>query len=541
MDLTGLLNGLRDRLGLTVVGPEHVRVCDLTEDSRTVLPGSMFVARPGGQADGRAFIADAVRAGAAAILTDHVPARDHAADVPLVLAPDIALASALIADRFYGEPARKLRTVGVTGTNGKTTVTWLCWRLLNECGLRAGLIGTVLVDDGREVARASHTTPPAIELARTLATMVEGGCRAAVLEVSSHALDQKRADALAFDVAVFTNLTGDHLDYHGSMERYAAAKARLFGLVRPGGVALHRAADPWAGAVLAGCRAPRTACHVGTPGLFAPADAGDARAEILSESMDGMRLRLDGPWGVIEAPVPLIGEYNAMNVLHAVAAAHALGVRSADLERALPRAAPPPGRLEAVTRADDRAAVFVDFAHSDDSLRNVLVTVRRAMQASGRGGRLHVVFGCGGDRDRTKRPRMGAAAAELADAVVVTSDNPRSEPPGDIIDQVLSGVPPQRRAAVTVHADRETAITATIRAAWAGGEGRDVVVIAGKGHETEQILPDGRGGLARRPFDDREVASSVVEALRGGAGAKGGRRPTRPAGRDARRRGRRSA
>jgi UDP-N-acetylmuramoyl-L-alanyl-D-glutamate--2,6-diaminopimelate ligase len=522
VELGVLLNGLRDRLGLTVIGSERVRICDLTEDSRTVLPGSMFVARAGSTVDGRAFVADALRAGATAILTDDASACAAEGSATVVAAPDLPLATALIAERFYGHPASRLRTVGVTGTNGKTTVTWLTWRLLNECGVRAGLVGTVFVDDGREIARATHTTPPAIELARTLANMVEGGCSAAVMEVSSHALDQKRADAVAFDVGVFTNLTVDHLDYHGTMERYAAAKSRLFGLVKTDGLAVSRAGDPWAGVVLGGCRARRVECRLG---------AGDGVcAEILSESLEGMRLRVGGEWGRIEASVPLVGDYNAMNLLQAVVSAHALGVGMRDLERALPKVSAPPGRLEAVTRAQDRALVFVDYAHSDDSLRQVLGTVRRVMGASGRDGRLHLVFGCGGDRDRTKRPRMGAVAAELADRVVVTSDNPRRERPGDIIDEILDGVPGEHRARVVVQPDRAEAIALAIRSAWVEGGGRDVVVIAGKGHETEQIVPDGRGGTVRHHFDDREVASAVVESLRGGPSRGGGRTAGRDAG-----------
>lgn len=521
MELCGLLDGLRDRLGLRVIGSERVRVCDLTEDSRTVLPGSMFVARAGGRSDGRLFAGEAARAGASVILTDDPSACAGTGSATVVAARDLPLAVALIAERFYGQPASRLRCVGVTGTNGKSTVTWLTWRMLNECGVRSGLVGTVVVDDGREVARATHTTPPAIELSRTLATMVEQGCAAAVMEVSSHALDQKRADGVAFDVAVFTNLTGDHLDYHGTMEAYAAAKSRLFELVKPEGLAVHRAGDPWAERVLGACRARRVACRVGR--------GEGASIEILSESLEGMRVRLAGEWGVMEAPVPLVGDYNAMNVLQAVVSAHALGVGRADLERALRRASAPPGRLEPVTRAGDAVAVFVDYAHSDDSLRQVLEAARRAMSASGRAGRLHVVFGCGGDRDRSKRPRMGAAASELADRVIVTSDNPRTEKPGDIIEEILAGVPADRRGRVTVEPDRARAIEMAIRSAWVEGAGRDVVIIAGKGHESEQIVPDGRGGTTRHHFDDREVASAVVESLGGGGAGRAGR----PAGRDA--------
>lgn len=516
-------------------GWESVRICDLTEDSRTVVPGSLFVARRGTKDDGRKFITDAVRAGAVAVLTDQ-PLTGHVG-VPVIRVDDVATVSARIAERFYGNPTSQLGVVAVTGTNGKTTTTYLVWQLLNALGVRCGLIGTVIVDDGVGVGAASMTTPPAIETSRTLSLMVESGCRGAVLEASSHALDQRRLDGLRIGVGVFTNLTGDHLDYHGTMERYGAAKARLFDLLSPAGAAVVNADDPRAMEIAGGSRASCLRCTA------SGAAGADGAALVRAASMAGMDLRLRGPWGTFEASVPLIGGYNVMNVLQAVGAVFALGrqghagippMSGDQIAAALGRVSAPPGRLEPVllepkrrptgagkagagagsggTRVGARPTVFVDFAHTDDALRNVLGAVRGAMEGR---GRLWVVFGCGGDKDRTKRPRMGLAAAELADHVVVTSDNPRSERPSDIVGEILAGVPPALKGKVEVQVERAPAIRAAIEKAAPG----DVVVIAGKGHETDQVLTGEGGESVRNHFDDREVAAKVLTELGGKARA----------------------
>lgn len=507
-----------------------IRVCDITEDSRTVVPGSLFIARAGLKADGNRYIADAIQGGAAAILTDN--AATAAAGIPILFAEDIPLAAATIAEQFWGLPSRKLKVILVTGTNGKTTTTYLIWRMLNEAGIRCGLMGTVIVDDGRGVAPAEMTTPPSIEISRSLSSMVEAGCGAVVMEASSHALDQKRLDALTPDIAIFTNLTGDHLDYHKTMEAYAGAKARLFEMLNGGGesrpgLAIVNAEDSWATRMTRDTKAPILECRLG--GAGAGGAGVGARIEILSHSMDGMGLRIGGPWGTIETQVPLIGRYNAMNILQAVAACHAMGVSGATIGEALSGVEAPPGRLERVTPAPPQSspfAVFVDYAHSDDALANMLSAVADAMpgrrhRASGvkmaaggtasntDSGSLWVVFGCGGDRDRSKRPRMGRVAAELADRLVITSDNPRSERPSEIVDEIIAGIPAEARARMTVQIDRARAIRFAVEGARPG----DVVVIAGKGHETEQILSDGRGGLLKTHFDDREVARGVLREL----------------------------
>ncbi|MCC6969928.1 MAG: UDP-N-acetylmuramoyl-L-alanyl-D-glutamate--2,6-diaminopimelate ligase [Phycisphaerales bacterium] len=510
---------------VSLEGDAGVRVCDLTEDSRTVVPHSLFIARKGLKADGRVFARDAVGAGAVAILTDDPALAKAGLHVPVAVAPDITLASALVAERFYRDPTSRLSIVGVTGTNGKTTITYLIWQLLNHLHRRCGMVGTVQIDDGVTLGPAVMTTPPAIEISRTFSLMADAGCRAAAIEASSHALDQRRLDATRMCVGVFTNLTGDHLDYHKTMENYAQAKARLFEMLPPSGVAIVNADDPWHTQLIRDCRATAWKCSLGN-------DA-DCTCRVVSADMGAMRIELRGPWGVIEQSVNLIGRHNQMNVLQAVASAWALrervgGFELHDLVNALAEVKAPPGRLEPAAIKSKAALprVFVDYAHSDDSLRNVLIAVRKAMTPSD--GKLWVVFGCGGDRDRTKRPRMGAAAIELADSVVVTSDNPRSEEPMAIIREITQGVPGDMRARVLIDPDRRAAIHAAI----AKADARDIIVIAGKGHETEQITLGANRELVKHHFDDREVAREALEARAGSADVKSGpalRSPTREA------------
>ena len=502
MDIEHLISGLDvrrvDRAG------RPVRVCDITEDSRTVLPGSLFIARKGRTHDGRGFINDALHAGAIAVLTDDAQIRLPAGpDVALILADDLATTSAQIAERFYGDPSTQLKIIGVTGTNGKTTVSFLIHRMLNAAGMKCGMIGTILVDDGCEVGPASLTTPPATELSRTLAVMVESGCKAAVLEISSHALDQGRAAAVRFDVGVFTNLTGDHLDYHGTTKQYAAAKARLFESLQADGRAIVNAEDPASPRMVHDCAAPSVSCGLDQS---KPNSAyhDSCTAEILSMSITGAKARYIGPWGTLEVSTRITGRHNVMNALQAIAAAHALGLDADQLASGLADAPPPPGRLEPVTDADDPFTVLVDYAHTDDALDKALTAVRPLVPD---GGRLWIVFGCGGDRDRTKRPRMGRIAAALADQIVVTSDNPRTEEANAIINDILEGIEPEARPRTTVQADRAQAIEHAVDNA---GQG-DVIVIAGKGHEDYQILPNAQRGTYTRHFDDRETAR---EALR---------------------------
>ncbi|MCA9299091.1 MAG: UDP-N-acetylmuramoyl-L-alanyl-D-glutamate--2,6-diaminopimelate ligase [Phycisphaerales bacterium] len=486
MDLAELVANLDVTGDMATDGPP-VRICDLTEDSRSVVPGSLFVARQGQFHDGHAYAAQAIDEGAVAILTD----RPMDVGVPVIVARDLPRTLAVMAERFFGHPSATLRLCGVTGTNGKTTIAHLVHSILNAEGVRCGLMGTIEIDDGSERSRASLTTAPAIEISRSLALMLESGCEGAVLEASSHALDQERVGALSFDIAVFTNLSRDHMDYHQTMEAYAEAKARLFERLGPEGVAIVNADDPAHERMVRDCRARVVRCTMGE---------GDHRVRILGESFSGMSLQMTGGFGDIEARVGFIGAHNAMNVLQATCAAHAFGLDASEIRRGLELAPVVPGRLERVdTRADD-IRVLVDFAHTDQALSRVLETVRSVM----REGRLWVVFGCGGDRDRGKRPLMAQAVEAHADVCVLTSDNPRRERPNAIITDVLEGF--RDRTRVEVQVDRDRAIRFAIEEAAPG----DVVVIAGKGHETEQIISDGAGGVLTLHFDDREIARGAL-------------------------------
>ncbi|TVQ31277.1 MAG: UDP-N-acetylmuramoyl-L-alanyl-D-glutamate--2,6-diaminopimelate ligase [Phycisphaeraceae bacterium] len=503
MTLGDLISGFG--LRLRDPGAAGVRICDITEDSRTVMPGSLFIARRGERHDGRVHIAGAVRAGAAAVLVDAGDGDVKPAGVPIVEADDIMLAMAQLGERFYGDPSSSMALIGVTGTNGKTTVAHLAHQLMGRAGKRCGLIGTVTIDDGVDLVPASMTTPGAIELSRLLSVMLESGCEAVAMEVSSHALEQKRVAALRFKVGVFTNLTGDHLDYHGSMEAYARAKRRLFELLPDDGLAIINSADPHARDMVAKCPARILKCAIGQ----APDAEGCAISGVPAGPMR-THVKLVGPWGEIEGDVALVGEHNLMNLLQAVAAVHGAGAPRERIEAALRWISAPPGRCEPVIARDDSGApieahftTLVDFAHTDDALRSALTALRPALPT---GGKLRVVFGCGGDRDTSKRPRMGAVASELADHVIITSDNPRTEDPEAIISEILAGAPASTHSRIDTEADRERAIRLAVSAAREG----DIVLIAGKGHEKEQILPDGHGGTAPRPFDDLLIAAEAI-------------------------------
>lgn len=526
MDLDALISGLDIRRsappGAHGVAPP-VRICDITEDSRSVMPGSLFVARKGDKFDGRAYAPAAVAAGAVAVLVEAPPAA--AGTLPLalppggtlLLTPDISLATARLAERFYGEPSSRLTLCGVTGTNGKTTITFLIHQLLNAAHRRCGLMGTVLIDDGSEIAPASLTTAPSLEISRTLARMLECGCTAAAIEASSHALHQRRVGALRFQTAVFTNLTHDHLDYHGTMENYAAAKAMLFSDLAPDAVAVINADDPWAARMVRDCRAKIVRCSLRSrPSAGAPAP--DWHAAVLSADARRTVVQIQGPFPTPwRLTLPLIGEHNVYNALQAAAAAHAMGLAPEAVAAGLEKVTAPPGRLEPVTTPASPLACYVDYAHTDDALGRVIKVLRTALRQAAAGaqpgeggtpGRLTVVFGCGGDRDRTKRPKMGALAAEGADRVIVTSDNPRTEDPRVILEQILAGVPASQRHKVTVEPDRAAAIALAVAEAKPG----DALLIAGKGHEDYQILPDGSGGVTKIHFDDREHARAALAA-----------------------------
>lgn len=468
----------------------------LADDSRRVVPGTMFVARAGAQGaggahgDGRAFIQDAIARGAVAIVADEgVVPIDGVAWVSARGGAAARLPA--LAEAFHGFPSRRLRIVGITGTNGKTTTTYLYRHIEREAGRRCGLIGTVETDDGAGTVPSTLTTPGAIDLSTTLARMVAHGCTGAVMETSSHALHQGRVAALRFGCGIFTNLTGDHLDYHGSMDAYAAAKAVLFEGLDACATAIVNADDPAHERMLTGCRANVIRCSLRSA-------RATASVQGLRMGAGSMGVTLCGPWGRIEAELPFTGRHNAMNALQAVAAAWSDGIDGAVIERALSTCAAPPGRLEPVTAPQDPFTVLVDYAHTDDALLNVCSALKAVLEP---GGRLITVFGCGGDRDPTKRPRMARVACEQSDVVVVTSDNPRTEDPEGIVDQIMAGVP--SACAAVVH--RVTDRSAAIHAAIAQARERDVVLIAGKGHEDYQII-----GSVKVAFDDRLVAREAI-------------------------------
>ena len=491
MKLSTLCAGLPSCHAAASAGPDP-DIWSLCEDSRRVKQGALFFARAGTKSDGRAFIADAVQGGAVAVLAPSGSAKPDGfpPSVAWIEAENPALATALIAERFHGSPTSTLELIGVTGTNGKTTITYLVQQLLESAGVRCGLVGTVETFDGRERVPSALTTPPAIELSELFARMLDNGCRAAAMEVSSHSLDQHRVGALKFRTGIFTNLTGDHLDYHGTMERYAAAKARLFQMLEDGGTAVLNMDDPWHAAMLP------THARILRTSLRDP--SADCHGTVHAMGLDAMDVTFRGPWGLIELKLPLVGTHNAMNALQAAAAAWSRGVDGERLARALATCHAPPGRLQPVAVAGAGFSVLVDYAHSDDALANVLRALRPTVPA---GGKLRVVFGCGGDRDRTKRPRMARVACDGADEVIVTSDNPRTEDPQRIIDEILGGVPSEARGRVVVEADRARAIALAVARAHAG----DIVLIAGKGHEDYQII-----GTEKRSFDDRREAEQAL-------------------------------
>jgi UDP-N-acetylmuramoyl-L-alanyl-D-glutamate--2,6-diaminopimelate ligase len=491
---------LTDNLPIECVrGSANRTISSLAEDSREVEPGALFIARPGTLTDGSRFIDDAIGRGAVAVLT--APGVGVSRDVTHLVCDDVAQTTAVLAERFHGDPSRRLTIIGITGTNGKTTVASLAHQILNRSGVWCGLIGTIQIDTGRGIEPARLTTPPAIKLSAALRAMVDHGCRACVIEVSSHALEQRRVAGLAFDAALFTNLSGDHLDYHGTMEEYAAAKAKLFAMLPANAWAAVNIDDPAHTQMTAGFDGRIVTCSLTDP-------TADARAEVGALSSGATRATMIGPWGALALRLPLVGRHNIANALQAAVIAHQLGLDTESLAAGLIHAAAPAGRLEPVTVEHDGYTVLVDYAHTDDALDNVLRAVRAIVPE---GGRLRVVFGCGGDRDRSKRPRMAQVACRWADDVIITSDNPRTEDPEAIIDDIIAGVPGDRLEHVMRVADRREAIGHVIDTA----RENDVILIAGKGHEDYQII-----GAERHPFDDRTVAAEAMTRRKCGVPAR---------------------
>ncbi|MBI2921743.1 MAG: UDP-N-acetylmuramoyl-L-alanyl-D-glutamate--2,6-diaminopimelate ligase [Planctomycetes bacterium] len=480
MKLAALRKALR---GASWTGFRDAEVAGVATDSRKVRPGFVFVAIPGVKDDGMKYALSAVEAGAVAL----VGARklEIPVNVPQAVVADARTAASEIAAIFHGRPADRLSIVAVTGTNGKTTTTHLVRAMLNAAGARCGLLGTISYQFGRRDIPADNTTPGPVELQEMFAEMVRIGLTHCVMEVSSHALHQGRIAGIAWSGAIFTNLTRDHLDYHGTMEAYRDAKALLFRGLRPGAAAAVNADDPY-GEFMKSVSSVPAATFGLDPGA-------DMRAEVHSTTLDGTRFFTRGRR--FEGPVftPLLGRHNVQNILGAMACLEGMGVPTDALRDGAAAVHSVRGRLEPV-RCGQPFAVLVDYAHTDDALVNVLTALRPLTP-----GRLITVFGCGGDRDRGKRPMMAKATAKYADLAVVTSDNPRSEDPARIVDDILAGMP--ESASRIVELDRREAIRKAIREARPG----DTVLIAGKGHETCQIFRD-----VTRPFDDRAVAAEFL-------------------------------
>jgi UDP-N-acetylmuramoyl-L-alanyl-D-glutamate--2,6-diaminopimelate ligase len=466
---------LRDLMG---PGAPEVEISGLAYSSQSVTPGALFFCVPGFRSDGHDFAPDAVARGAAALVTE----RRLDLGVPEIVVDDVRAAMGPAAARFYGDPTGELEVVGITGTNGKTTTAYLVRHLLEAAGRQTGLLGTVKRVVGGVEEEVERTTPEAIDLQETVRRMRDAGDEAVAMEVSSHALELGRVAGIRFACRIFTNLTQDHLDFHETMEAYFAAKRRLF---EEPGLSVVNVDDEYGRQIAADVDAV----------TFGIENDADYRARDIDFDVNGSRFTVETPDGELRVESPLAGLFNVQNVLGAIAAVRALGVEEISLE-GFGRV---PGRFEAVDEGQD-FGVLVDYAHTPDSLENVLRAARELAR-----GRLHVVFGAGGDRDRGKRPLMGDAARRLADRVLVTSDNPRSEEPEAIIDEVMEGAGPDAEREV----DRRRAIARVIEEAEPG----DVVVIAGKGHEQGQEFENGR----KEPFDDCSVAR---DALRSRLGAR---------------------
>lgn len=465
---------VRELLG---AGPQ-TEVTGLAYDNRRVSPGTLFFCVPGFTRDGHDFARDAVARGAAALVVQ----RPLDLGVPEVVVPDVRAAMGAAAARMHGDPTRDLQVIGVTGTNGKTTTAFVIRALLEAAGTNCGLMGTVKSVVGGVELPTERTTPEAIDLQATLAAMRDAGDRACAMEVSSHALELRRVDGVRFACAVFTNLTQDHLDFHPSMEDYFQAKRRLFDELAPAARVVN--VDDSYGRRLAQ-ELPGTVTYA----IDAPADY---RATDVEVKLTGSRFTLRAPSGESRIECPLPGRFNVANVLAALAACASLGVPADELASALAALPRVPGRFQPVEAGQD-FAVLVDYAHTPDSLDNVLRAARDLAER-----RVITVFGCGGDRDRGKRPLMGDIAGRLSDVAIATSDNPRSEDPEAILDEVLAGAGPNVERVL----DRTEAIAAALEHADTG----DVVVIAGKGHELGQEFAGGR----KEPFDDVEVARRLL-------------------------------
>ncbi len=491
MMLEEILKGLETT---GVRGDTAIDINGISYDSRRVANGYLFIAMKGEKADGHDFIEDAARRGAAAVIFDN-PVFGKAAgsfpSVTFIRVKDSRTALAHAADRFFGHPSSALAVAGITGTNGKTTTSYLIKSVLNAWGKKVGLIGTIQYMIGDEIHAATHTTPESLEFQELLSRMRAAGCSHVVTEVSSHALAQKRVERTAFKTAVFTNLTRDHLDFHKTMEDYYLAKSRLFiELLDGNGSSIINLDDPYGRRLRTELR--QRGRDVRTYGLE---EGADLLASEIDASFGGLKFRITCEGKAYDVTSPLVGLPNVYNILSAVGASRALGAPWGAILEGLAESGNVRGRFEKVDAGQAFLAV-VDFAHTEDALERLIYTARGLTD-----GKVITVFGCGGDRDRGKRPRMGSVATRLSDFVIVTSDNPRSEDPEEIIREIVAGA---KRKNYLVEPDREEAIK---RAVLMAG-GNDIVLIAGKGHENYQEMNGGRSA-----FNDREVLEESIKRL----------------------------
>jgi UDP-N-acetylmuramoyl-L-alanyl-D-glutamate--2,6-diaminopimelate ligase len=474
----------------SVRGPRDSEIRGVAVDSRVVGPGFLFAALAGEKTDGHRFLDDAVSRGAVAILSERAGDPGSFPGVTWIQTPDARKGVGVLAARAASEPAKSLHLVGITGTNGKTTTAYLVDGLVSRLAPPSAMLGTVVAKIGDRSRPTRHTTPESPDLQSFLADAVAAGCRCGALEVSSHGLALSRLEGTEFEVAVFTNLSRDHLDFHRDMEEYFQAKRLLFTrYLRPRGTAVIAIDDAY-GERLSSELAIETV-------TFGASPAADLSIVEIQATLAGIRMRFRDGSSTREIRSPLLGRYNALNLLAAFAAVRALGFSAEDILGALPSVEGAPGRFERVA-LDRPFGVIVDYAHTDDALRKLLEAVRPLTR-----GRLLLVFGCGGERDRTKRPLMGNVAARLADHVVLTSDNPRGEDPQAILREIQLGTK-EASAGVEVEADRRKAIAKALHRARPG----DVVVVAGKGHEAYQIVGD-----RALVFDDRRVVAEILQDM----------------------------
>lgn len=479
----------------------EIEISHITNDSREVSPGSLFVAVKGASSDGHQFIDKALAQGASAVVVQKGHGQANTT-VPLIEVDDTRTAQDFLARKFYGDPSQRLLCIGVTGTNGKTSTTYILEQILSNARIQIGIIGTINHHLGNHVWPTEHTTPEPITLQKRLAEMKAEGAQAIAMEVSSHALQQGRVRGLQFNIAIFTNLTHDHLDYHKTFENYFAAKQLLFTDLlwdsqKTPLFAIVNRDDQWGRRLRICSKAGLWTFGQIVPGKSSEADFSFSAEEV---SFGGTRLRIESPFGTVTGDLPMIGLHNCYNVTGAIAAAAALGILPEQSLRSLNSFTGVPGRLQRVMGSTKH--VFVDYAHTPDALEKVLQTLQEIRKKSSTQGQIITLFGCGGDRDAQKRPAMGGIAERLSDQIIVTSDNPRSEEPQKIMDQIVEGLSAEGKKKVHREVDRKKAIQYALQICRPG----DVVLIAGKGHEDYQQI-----GATKYPFSDVHVVEELLQ------------------------------